>query len=476
MEEELEDDDEDEDEDSGDEESAPAPALPAEAAITTTPTPTDNNAAVAALRRAAAAATTALAALPGKARRAARAARAEHSHSPRLYLELEFSPSAPPPGPLTARAPVRYRQHMMPFADALISGGGAGGVGVGPAATTGSTATTTTPISAPVGATFTARSMGIDPSRTRPQATSVGAGVPYFSAYKLTLSAGGAAASSTVARVFRAANLEPCCWCPENKRAATVFQSRALTTALRAKHHVLYSPMLDASLLARPRQPAPLAQALALLRQHSAGAAARETSTTTAKTVRQGTLERGSDLTRRLLRGGRRAGEARYFTWALTLRGRLCFGETGTAVLADVLSKHALHSGVARRVLSAGEFCIVPRGLLRRLVEEAGDGDGSGGRGMWDFDEDDGDDQEEEEEEEQEDEEDKSHHLQRRQLVLVLDNNSGTYRPPIETVALAARVLRAQLPGLRVAVVDAPRQPRLLASLHALVPSRLGAP
>jgi hypothetical protein len=477
-------DDDDDDENEGDDEDErPPPA----------PSATRNNTAVAALSRAAAAAAAVAAALPGQARRAVRAAHAEH-HAPRLFLELEFSPSPGPAGPPTARAPVRYRQHLMPLADALISGaaaaaagggGGGGGSATTPTASTTAATTTTAPV-AVVGATFTARAAGIDPTKPRPLATSAGAGVPYFSAYKLHLAGGGHSAAAA----FRAAGLAPCDWCPENKGAAQVFQSRALSAALRAKHRLLYSPMLDAPSAVSPAAVRQLLQApFALLRGAGGGGSSSAAAPPPVppppppKTVKQGTLERGADLTRDLLLGGKRAGEPRYFTWALTMRGAMCFGETGAAALADVLSKHALHSGVARRVRSAGEFCVLPREELRRLLEEAGGeeeeeeeegGDGGdGGRGMWDYDDD-------EEAEagrgggaEDEGEGGEKQHKQHQQLVLVLDNNSGTYRPPIATVRLTARVLRAQLPGLRVAVVDAPRRPRLLALLHARAPSRL---
>ena len=61
-----------------------------------------------------------------------------------------------------------------------------------------------------------------------------------------------------------------------------------------------------------------------------------------------GVLRTGEDLLK-LLDYGMRGGQNRYFTYVL-MGGSLRFSETGAAFLADMMSKHAMHSGCAEQV------------------------------------------------------------------------------------------------------------------------------
>ncbi|KZT62285.1 hypothetical protein CALCODRAFT_552634 [Calocera cornea HHB12733] len=117
----------------------------------------------------------------------------------------------------------------------------------------------------------------------------------------------------------------------------------------------------------------------------------------------------------------------RLFTYVLMLDGQWRFTETGPAFAVQFLSKHSMHSGVATWIAFSGEF------FVRRLEGRGGASDGSdaaeGGRGAA------GSAAQSEEEEDQ----DPAHYE------LVIDNDSGTYRPN-----------KAQLPDLH-AFLTSPR-------------------
>lgn len=95
----------------------------------------------------------------------------------------------------------------------------------------------------------------------------------------------------------------------------------------------------------------------------------------------------------------------RVYTYVLLDAG-LFFSETGTSMSQDVVSKHAVHANAAPRVRCAGTF---------RVVVDAAD----------------------------------------ESPVLVVDNDSGTYRPSGEILAKLQDFLSRQLVGLRVLALDA---------------------
>ena len=76
-----------------------------------------------------------------------------------------------------------------------------------------------------------------------------------------------------------------------------------------------------------------------------------------------GVLQTGEDLLK-LLDYGMRGGQNRYFTYVL-MSGSLRFSETGAAFLADMMSKHAMHSGCAEQVESMGRRHAAERPELR---------------------------------------------------------------------------------------------------------------
>ncbi|KAK3900602.1 hypothetical protein C8A05DRAFT_35763, partial [Staphylotrichum tortipilum] len=108
------------------------------------------------------------------------------------------------------------------------------------------------------------------------------------------------------------------------------------------------------------------------------------------------------------------AGGGRIFTYVLTLDGVLRFTETGGEFGIDMLSKHTMHSDVAMYVAYAGEF------FVKRVV---GGGGHSGEQVETDY-------------------------------QLVIDNDSGTYRPDASELGMLQGFLADNLPGIDVVAMD----------------------
>ena len=120
----------------------------------------------------------------------------------------------------------------------------------------------------------------------------------------------------------------------------------------------------------------------------------------------------------------------RIFTYVLTLDGLLRFTETGKEFGIDLLSKHTMHSDVATYIACSGEFFV-------RHIATSDHSDGpkvgehepslvvNGG-----------------------DESPLPHNPSHYQLII--DNDSGTYRPDKSILPLLQEFLRSNLPGLNV--------------------------
>ena len=127
----------------------------------------------------------------------------------------------------------------------------------------------------------------------------------------------------------------------------------------------------------------------------------------------------------------------RIFTYVITLDGLLRFTETGKEFGIDLLSKHSMHSDVATYIACSGEFFIRrlahadsssdphPRGTTH---PRAPDPDG----------------------------EPPHNHPPRdpRRYQLVIDNDSGTYRPDKSVLPDLQKFLQENFPGLGVVVMD----------------------
>jgi len=93
--------------------------------------------------------------------------------------------------------------------------------------------------------------------------------------------------------------------------------------------------------------------------------------------------------------------QGRIFTYVITLDGEMRFTETGEDFVIELLSKHSMHSDVAKEISYSGEFFV--------RLKEGREGD-SGERDNGDLG-------------------DRPQDENPRHYELVIDNDSGTYRP-----------------------------------------------
>jgi hypothetical protein len=105
----------------------------------------------------------------------------------------------------------------------------------------------------------------------------------------------------------------------------------------------------------------------------------------------------------------------RLYTYVITLDAEWRFTETGKEFSIQMLSKHTMHSCIAVYVAFAGEFFVQPRKDLHHKPTEG--------------------------------------HI--NDYELVIDNDSGTYRPPKENLAVFQEFLEKRVPGLKVRAADA---------------------
>jgi len=130
----------------------------------------------------------------------------------------------------------------------------------------------------------------------------------------------------------------------------------------------------------------------------------------------------------------------RVFTYVLTLDGQWRFTETGKEFGIDLLSKHTMHSNVNIYIAFSGEF------FVRRLAPRPHDApdDGSGQATHPPDPVPDGP-------------PDAPPPHDPASYELVIDNDSGTYRPRAELLPALNGFMQANLPGLRVVTLDCAR-------------------
>jgi len=105
-----------------------------------------------------------------------------------------------------------------------------------------------------------------------------------------------------------------------------------------------------------------------------------------------------------ILHQGIRRGRIRYFTYAI-IENRFNFSETGAQFGKDFMSKHAMHANCAEEVVYAGEFCL-------------------------------------------------SKNLQTGNMVLVIDNNSGTYAPNKALLPKLKQLMERNFPFTEVVAIS----------------------
>lgn len=121
----------------------------------------------------------------------------------------------------------------------------------------------------------------------------------------------------------------------------------------------------------------------------------------------------------------------RIFTYVLTLDGLLRFTETGKEFGIDLLSKHTMHSDVAVYIACSGEFFIRRLKYPKRHVndpkqESHPDSEVSGGPPS------------------------SAPPQDPKYYELVIDNDSGTYRPDASILHLLKKFLKENFPGLHI--------------------------
>ncbi|TKA62592.1 hypothetical protein B0A55_11404 [Friedmanniomyces simplex] len=126
----------------------------------------------------------------------------------------------------------------------------------------------------------------------------------------------------------------------------------------------------------------------------------------------------------------------RIFTYVLTLDALWRFTETGKEFGIDMLSKHTMHSDVSIYIAFSGEF------FVRRLKHPRKPPPPDPSRGN-DFDE-----EADKEDEEADPTTDPTHYE------LLIDNDSGTYRPNAHLLPLLQKYLSRSLPGLHIRTLD----------------------
>lgn len=142
----------------------------------------------------------------------------------------------------------------------------------------------------------------------------------------------------------------------------------------------------------------------------------------------------------------------RIFTYVLTLDGQFRFTETGKEFGIDLLSKHTMHSDVSIYIAFSGEFFVrLRKKHSRRLRQSITSVDSRPSRDSRDSrDEDDG-----------ELESDTVDHDTDKEPVgdctayeLIIDNDSGTYRPNADKLPLLREYMSMNFPGLHITTLD----------------------
>lgn len=159
--------------------------------------------------------------------------------------------------------------------------------------------------------------------------------------------------------------------------------------------------------------------------------------------------EPGADMTKKFLDFVHYDQGGRIFTYVLTLDAHFRFTETGKEFGIDLLSKHTMHSDVSIYVAFSGEF------FIRRLkhphrpdpkTSQSNSGQSANTDDVLPPDDEDADQHRSEKE--------NVKYRDPQYYELVIDNDSGTYRPNAKLLPKLKEFLEANLPGLRISTLD----------------------
>ncbi|KAK2871885.1 hypothetical protein FQN49_002739 [Arthroderma sp. PD_2] len=146
------------------------------------------------------------------------------------------------------------------------------------------------------------------------------------------------------------------------------------------------------------------------------------------------------DLTKLFLEFVQYGQGGRIFTYVITLDGQWRFTETGKEFGVDLLSKHTMHSDVSIYIAYSGEFFvrqIAPDPESSSQHDDAEDSDGS----------------------------DRQPPTDPSYYELIIDNDSGTYRPNAKLLPMLQEFLVQNFPGLKISTLDSQRDATRMAKL-----------
>ncbi|KAM5434216.1 hypothetical protein MferCBS31731_006839 [Microsporum ferrugineum] len=154
------------------------------------------------------------------------------------------------------------------------------------------------------------------------------------------------------------------------------------------------------------------------------------------------------DLTKLFLEFVQYGQDGRIFTYVITLDGQWRFTETGKEFGIDLLSKHTMHSNVSIYIAYSGEFFV-------RQVSDDQSPTAHHHHHHHHHAEQDG----EESDSKRQPPTDPAHYE------LIIDNDSGTYRPNGKLLPLLKEFLTPNLPGLKISTLDSQRDATHMAKL-----------
>ena len=171
------------------------------------------------------------------------------------------------------------------------------------------------------------------------------------------------------------------------------------------------------------------------------------------------------DMTKQFLDFAHYDHGGRIFTYVLTLDGQWRFTETGKEFGIDMLSKHTMHSDVSIYIAFSGEFFIRRlKESWRQKLKRAQPGQSNGKDGDDQAADDDLDPESDalllpEAESDADDDSKPDPHGENSSTdpssyELIIDNDSGTYRPNANCLPIFRDYMRRSLPGLKVVALD----------------------
>ncbi|KAF3481794.1 C2 domain-containing protein [Arthroderma uncinatum] len=145
-------------------------------------------------------------------------------------------------------------------------------------------------------------------------------------------------------------------------------------------------------------------------------------------------------MTKRFLEFVQYGQGGRIFTYVITLDGQWRFTETGKEFGVDLLSKHTMHSDVSIYIAYSGEFFVRQISSYHESSFQHDSAEGT-------------------------EDSDTQPPTEPSDYELIIDNDSGTYRPNGKLLPLLQEFLVQNLPGLKISTLDSQRDATRMAKL-----------